>query len=170
MASTVSSQANWSEEERQLRRKEVGTGRISIYVQALALLVALVAALAAAYAAVEAGHAVRDSALYNAQQEIESQLTTAISAIGGSTSADQVAGLTLLRRNVATQVDDARPRQSNWLWCCVRLRLARADSGIADLGGSLLGGPSCVRWCCGQLCPGGCIQPGRRATRSSRPC
>ena len=104
MANTV---ADPTDEERRLRRKEVGTGRIAAYVQAFALLVAMVAALAAAYAAAEAGQAVRDSAQYNAQQAVESQLTAAISAIGGSKSAEQVAGLILLRRNVATQVNDA---------------------------------------------------------------
>jgi hypothetical protein len=106
MAGTVTG-SDWKQEKRGLRRREVRDGSRAIWIQAVALGIAGVAAIAAAYAAVAAGTAVRDSAQYNAQQAVENQLTTAVSAIGGSSSAEQVAGLILLRRNVTVQVNDA---------------------------------------------------------------
>ena len=107
MTSAVTKPGDWSDEEKELRRKEVSASRVTAYVQSVALLIAFGATLAAGYAAVQSGHAVRDSAQYNAQQAIENQLTTAISAIGGSSSAEQVAGLILLQRDVELQVSDA---------------------------------------------------------------
>lgn len=123
-ASAVNPQ-NWDEEQKELRRTEVHTGqdalrtqirigqdalriqKSTVRVQAAALALALVASLAAAYAAYQAGQAVKASEQNGAQQAVESQLTTAVSAIGGTTPAERVAGLTLLRINVATQVNAA---------------------------------------------------------------
>jgi hypothetical protein len=105
---------DWHDEERDLRRREVRAGeaalraqKLTARVQGAALVLALVASLAAAYAAYQAGQAVKNSEQDAAQQAEESQFTTAISAIGGTSSAQQVAGLTLLRRNVATDVSAA---------------------------------------------------------------
>jgi hypothetical protein len=114
MVATVGNPPGWDEEQKELRRTEVRTAweglraqRRIVRIQAAALTLALVASVAAAYAAYEAGQAVKASAENNAQQAAESQLTTAVSAIGGATPAQRVAGLTLLRRNIATQVNAA---------------------------------------------------------------
>jgi len=107
-------QPGWDDEEKELRRTEVRTGRDNVRiqklmarVQAAALALALVASLAAAYAAYQAGQAVKASEQGALQQATEAQLTTAIDAIGGVTTAEQVAGVTLLRVNIAGQVQGA---------------------------------------------------------------
>ena len=114
MTAANSGDSGWDEESKNLRRDEVRTGqdtlrvqRVTARLQIVALALAVIASLAAAYAAYEAGQAVRVSAQSAAQQAAEDQLTTAIGAIGGATQAEQVAGLTLLRRNVADQVNGA---------------------------------------------------------------
>lgn len=114
MTAAPANQPGWSEEEKELRRTEVRTGRDNLRiqklmarVQAAALTLALVASLAAAYAAYQAGQAVKASEQGAVQQATANQLTTAIDAIGGATTAEQVAGLTLLRVNVAGQVEAA---------------------------------------------------------------
>jgi Pentapeptide repeats (8 copies) len=125
MTAAAANQPGWDDEEKDLRRTEVRTGtenlraqRLMARVQAAALTLALVASLAAAYAAYQAGQAVKASEQGMVQQATENQLTTAIGAIGGATTAEQVAGLTLLRMNVATQLDaalrtsDLRTRQT----------------------------------------------------------
>jgi Pentapeptide repeats (8 copies) len=107
-------QPTWKLEHRELRRKEVNTAaealrtqKLTARVQAVAVVAALVASMAAAYAAYQAGQAVRASESGAAQQASESQLTTAITAIGGSEATEQVAGLTLLRRNTESQITSA---------------------------------------------------------------
>ncbi len=97
-ASAVNPQ-NWDEEQKELRRTEVHTGQDAsvlkfVSVKMLSVFkrvrceckqqlppLALVASLAAAYAAYQAGQAVKASEQNGAQQAVESQLTTAVSAI-----------------------------------------------------------------------------------------
>ncbi len=142
---------SWDEEQKNLRRTEVRTieegsrtQRLIIWIQGAALALALVASLAAAYAAYEAGQAVKVSAENNAQQAAESQLTTAVTAIGGETPAQRVAGLTLLRRNIATRVSAAEATSDTLT------RQDAYDAYVTSLsvlatyvrGNSALGGPA----------------------------
>lgn len=114
MTAAPPNQPGWGDEEKELRRTEVRTGRDNVRIQKLmarvqagALALAMVASLAAAYAAYQAGQAVKVSEQGAVQQSTANQLTTAIDAIGGATTAEQVAGLTLLRVNIAAQVQGA---------------------------------------------------------------
>jgi hypothetical protein len=97
----------WDLEERDLRRAEVKAARTSGRAQAVAVFVAAAATVAASFAAVQAERAVTVAQQGNSQQASDSQFTTAISAIGGNSPAEQVAGLTLLRRNIEEQVSEA---------------------------------------------------------------
>jgi hypothetical protein len=96
----------WRKEPPQ-RRELSARKRRTIRIQAVALAFAAAATLAAAYAAYQAGNAVKASEHIAAQQEIADQLGTAVSAIGGRAPADQVAGLTLLRSSVQSEVSAA---------------------------------------------------------------
>lgn len=110
----MTSENGWKEGEKELRQKEVenattalGAQRTMARWQGAAVALALIASIAAAYSAYEAGQTVRASEAAAAQQASDSQLSTAITAIGGATPTEQVAGLTLLRRNIATQLTSA---------------------------------------------------------------
>jgi uncharacterized protein YjbI with pentapeptide repeats len=97
----------WELEKRDLRRAEVRAARTTGRAQAVAVFVAAAATVAASFAALQAERAVTVAQQSNAQQASQSQFTTAISAIGGSSPAEQVAGLTLLGRNIEEQVSEA---------------------------------------------------------------
>jgi hypothetical protein len=111
-------QYNWASD---LREREVAAAeeaalaaagavdaqRRTVRMQAIALAFAAAATLAATYAAYQAGNAVKASQNIASQQEIESQLSTAVTAVGQKAPADQVAGLTLLRSSVQSEVDEA---------------------------------------------------------------
>lgn len=103
----------WKEGEYKLRRREVGINILSTVIQGVAVAAALVASLAAAYAARQAGRAVSVAEAGNTQHSRDDQLSTAITAIGGDTASERVAGVTLLRLNVAERVASAagRPEQ-----------------------------------------------------------
>lgn len=98
---------DWAAEQRQLRRAEVRAAKVSGRAQAIAVMIAAVATAAAAFAALQAERAVSVAQQGNAQQAAESQMTTAITAIGGSSPSSQVAGLTLLGENVQSQLNAA---------------------------------------------------------------
>jgi uncharacterized protein YjbI with pentapeptide repeats len=84
--------------------KNVSSQLRSIVVQALALIIAMCAAAAAVWGAWQATRAVNSAQQNAARQATEDRLATAISAIGEQSSATQVAGLTLLRRAIASQM------------------------------------------------------------------
>lgn len=78
--------------------------RRTSFLQVLAVTAGLLASCAAAYAAFQAGAAVRASEQGTEQQSADNQLSIAISAIGGSTPAERVAGMTLLDLNVRSRM------------------------------------------------------------------
>ncbi|MGO9080600.1 MAG: pentapeptide repeat-containing protein [Streptosporangiaceae bacterium] len=104
----VAIQAKAAEEEADAAEKQVDTQKRTVRIQAIALFLAAVATLAAAYAALQAGNAVRASEGIASQQELENRLTTAITAVGGKSPTEQVAGLTLLQRNVESRILEAK--------------------------------------------------------------
>ncbi|HUJ82451.1 MAG TPA: pentapeptide repeat-containing protein [Candidatus Acidoferrales bacterium] len=87
--------------------RSVETQKHTVVVQVIALLFAAVATAAAAFAALQAGNAVRASENIASQQALENRLAMAITSIGQRSPADQVAGLTLLRRNVESRINQA---------------------------------------------------------------
>ena len=106
-----SRQYNLSTDERSLRRREVEaeekaatTQMRTIIVQTLALLIAAFAALSAGFGAWQAAKAVNNAQNNASRQAVDNRLAIAITAIGQRSPAGQVAGLTLLRRNVASQI------------------------------------------------------------------
>ena len=88
--------------------KSVETQKRTVRFQALALFLAAVATGAAAFAALQAGNAVKASESIASQQAIANQFTTALTAIGQPSSAEQVAGLTLLYRTLQAQVSASK--------------------------------------------------------------
>ena len=81
-------------------------GRMS-RMQAVVTVAAVVASSAAAFAALQARNAVEAAEKGSIQQADENQLSTAITAIGGGTATERVAGFTLLRWNVTNIVESA---------------------------------------------------------------
>jgi hypothetical protein len=107
-------QARAAEAQASAARAQASTAKIAVEVQKKALrtqrwtvILALVATVAAAYAAWQAGNAVKASERSAAQQATENRLAMAVTALGEKSSTDQVAGLTLLRRNVHLQIHAA---------------------------------------------------------------
>ena len=88
------------------------TQRRSYWTQAAVALAAVIASVAAAFAALKARNGVSVAAQGIEQQNVENQLSTAVSALGGSTTAERVAGLTLLQQNVIDQLSQATGAQS----------------------------------------------------------
>lgn len=104
-------QDSWSEE---MRKREVlaAEGGVkaqkwSIRIQAIALFLAAMATGAAAWAALQAGRAVETAQRIASDQAAENRFTSAVTSIGGKSTAEQVAGLTLLRRAVEMQITTA---------------------------------------------------------------
>ena len=81
-----------------------GMQRKTVRLQFIAVAAGLLASCAAAFAAYQAGAAVRASGQATTEQAADSQLSTAISAIGGSTPAERVAGMTLLDLNAHSRI------------------------------------------------------------------
>jgi Pentapeptide repeats (8 copies) len=75
--------------------------------QVLAVMAGLLASAAAAFAAYQAGAAVRAAEKGTEQQSADNQLSIAISAIGGGSAAERVAGMTLLDLNVRSRISSA---------------------------------------------------------------
>jgi Pentapeptide repeats (8 copies) len=104
----------WRDGERDLRAKEVDLHEKEVHrqlpgmvLQAFIALAAIIGASVAAFAAVKAGDAV-DVAKQGIQREAdENRLSTAVEALGGETSTQRVAGLTLLRRLASQRVENA---------------------------------------------------------------
>jgi Pentapeptide repeats (8 copies) len=111
----------WLEEQLKLRKREVdATVRAAdaalaataqqtrtTKLQVLAVSAALVASVAAGFGAYQAAAAVRASEQGAQQVSADSQLSTAIAAIGGGTSAQRVGGMTLLDLNVQARISMA---------------------------------------------------------------
>jgi Pentapeptide repeats (8 copies) len=103
-----------AEHQAALRQLEVETekedartqGRLT-RVQTLALVIAAIAAAAAGWGAWQATRAVDAAQQSASMQATENRFSTAVTAIGGQSPAQQVAGLTLLRRSVASQIQAA---------------------------------------------------------------
>jgi hypothetical protein len=108
--------------QRQLREREVDpeeplTKRhwYTDWTQVVIALTAIVVAAAGAFAAYEAHSAVgvaKQAFQEQVQQDVESQLATAVAALGGTTEGVRVAGVTLLERSVAEQLAVATNRKS----------------------------------------------------------
>lgn len=112
--STKGSHRRYQSYEEELREQEVNTARRALRVQRrmsrvqmLVALAAVVASSAAAFAALQARSAVDAAEKGSVRQASEGQLSTAITAIGGSTATERVAGFTLLRWNVTNAVESA---------------------------------------------------------------
>ena len=117
----MSSDSQWREQELDLREREVratetasgaavsaaNLQRRTTILQVIAVFAGLLASGAAAFAAYQAGTAVRAAEKGTTQQSADNQLSTAISAIGGTTAAERVAGMTLLDLNVRTRISSA---------------------------------------------------------------
>jgi hypothetical protein len=73
---------------------------------------AIIASLAAAFAAYEARSAVGVAEQGVQLQDAQNQLATAVTALGGNTAAQRVAGVTILERNVAEQLAFVTNRRS----------------------------------------------------------
>lgn len=111
---TNGSQRRYQSYEEELHEQEVNTARSALSVQRrmsgvqmLVAVAAVVASAAAAFAALQAKSAVDAAEKGSVQQSSEDQLSTAITAIGGSTATERVAGFTLLRWNVTNTVESA---------------------------------------------------------------
>lgn len=119
--STGDAVQGWREHELDLRTEEVEATvkasdaavraadlqRRTTILQVLAVMAGLLASGAAAFAAYQAGAAVRAAEKGTEQQSADNQLSTAISAIGGGTAAERVAGMTLLDLNVRSRISSA---------------------------------------------------------------
>lgn len=112
------SEDRWRDGEKELREQEVrvqvrsvAAQRSASWTQVAVALAAVVAAVAAAVSAYQAKNAVDVAQRGIVQQDVENQLSTAVSAIGGHTAAERVAGVTLLGRNVAEQLAMATSKQ-----------------------------------------------------------
>lgn len=104
----------WRAWELDLRKREVKSQEVNAKSQGRAAVMQVMAVLVAAFAAASAGwgawQAARAASIAQqeaASQAAEGQFATAISAIGDQSVTAQVAGLTLLRRNVKYQMQMA---------------------------------------------------------------
>jgi pentapeptide repeat protein len=96
-----------SEDSLEVAQRSLRVQRRMSLAQAFVAFAAVLASLAAAFAASQARNAVKVSEASSKRQADEDRLSTAITAIGGSTAAERVAGVTLLRRNVAARLYSA---------------------------------------------------------------
>lgn len=99
-------QVELHQRETETEEKDAKTqGRLTL-VQSLALVIALIAASAAGWGAWQATRAVDSAQQSASMQATEDRFATAVTAIGGQSAAQQVAGLTLLQRSVASQIQE----------------------------------------------------------------
>ena len=115
----VEAQRNAVEAQRNAVKAQRSATRWQTLVAIGALIVAVAAAVAAAFAAVQsrnsvvvAEHGIQEQEQGIQEQDAENQLSTAVTALGGPTAAQRVAGVTLLERNVADQLAVAADKQS----------------------------------------------------------
>jgi len=109
----------WLDGEKEFRKREVDTQerlevvqRRAVRWQVAVAIAAVVASLTAVFVAYQARSAVLVAEQSTQLQDAENQLSTAITALGGTTAAQRVAGVTLLERNVADQLTVATNSQS----------------------------------------------------------
>jgi hypothetical protein len=119
VSSVAPEQEKWNDGEKQLREREVAAQERGVAVQRRTLwsqvavaVAAVVASLAAVFAAGQAKSAVNVAEQGLQAQDTENQLSTAVTAIGGATAAQRIAGVTLLERIVAEQLTSATTKQS----------------------------------------------------------
>ena len=119
MSTEAPAQEKWNDGEKDLREREVDAQerglkvqRRTFWSQVAVAVAAIVASLAAAFAAGQARSAVNVAEQGLQAQDAENQLSTAVTALGGTTAAQRVAGVTLLERNVAEQLSGATTEQS----------------------------------------------------------
>lgn len=106
LADALSDQS-WKPDERELRRQEVRTSRISLGLNALTTVATAIAAVAAAMAAYYAGSAVNVARTAIDRQTLESRFSDAVQAVGSDQPAGRVAGFIMLRRNVEQRLNQA---------------------------------------------------------------
>jgi hypothetical protein len=121
MTAKETQQEAWSVDEKKLRIREVDAQedavrvqRRSFWSQVAVAIAAILASLAAVFAAGQARSAVNVAEQGVQGQDAENQLSTAVTALGGPTQAQRVAGVTLLERNVADQLAIATNEQGRW--------------------------------------------------------
>jgi hypothetical protein len=121
MTAGETQQEAWRDDEKKLRIREVeaqeGTVRVqrrTFWSQVAVAIAAILASLAAVFAAGQARSAVNVAEQGVQEQDAENQLSTAVTALGGPTEAQRVAGVTLLERNVADQLATLTNEQSRW--------------------------------------------------------
>ncbi len=100
-------------EERELRLSEVRSQKYSAWAQLLIGIAAVLAAVVAVIAASVAKTAVQATEVGIQRQTDESRLATAVTAIGGTTPAERVAGVELLRRLVEERLAAAAATPAN---------------------------------------------------------
>lgn len=104
---------DWKPGEKELRIKEVATQRRMSWVQILVATAGLLASAAAIGAVLVAYKTVNVAQQGIQRQADENRLATAVTAIGGKTAAERVAGVTLLRRHVDERLAAAASTDPN---------------------------------------------------------
>jgi cell division septum initiation protein DivIVA len=106
---------NWRDGEREFRRREVEAqeksakrGRWSSALPFLIAGISVLSAGAAAWSAYEAAKTVSVNQANAAQESANSQLSTAVTAIGVNSPSEQIAGIELLRSTVTGQLESAK--------------------------------------------------------------
>jgi hypothetical protein len=112
-AAAAAADAEWHIKERKLRKREVTSGFWGTWAQLLIGLTAITAAVVAVISANVARTAVQATLLTIDRQSEESRLSTAVTAIGGTTPADRAAGMELLRRLVEQRLTAAEATPAN---------------------------------------------------------
>jgi hypothetical protein len=105
---TAEAQQNTAEAQQNTAEAQRSAGRWQIWLA----VGAMVAAFAAAFSAYQSRSAVGVAEQGIREQDAENQLSTAVTALGGATAAQRVAGVTLLEGNVAEQLALASNEQS----------------------------------------------------------
>lgn len=90
----------WKRPEEEYRQKEIASQKRSSWAQVIATVLTATATLIATFAVLQSRNAVHVAEQGIQRQTDETRLTTAVTAIGGTTPAERAAGIELLRRHV----------------------------------------------------------------------
>lgn len=104
MAEETAEDSHWEKRERTLRGREVSFQGWTVFTQVLVSLGTLAAVIVAIYVAVQSQHASQADAQVSLQQEQDSHLATALSALGSGNVAERIAGLVLVGQNAADRI------------------------------------------------------------------
>jgi uncharacterized protein YjbI with pentapeptide repeats len=95
---------DWKPEELSLRKKEIHNLRQAGLAQALASLATVAAVVVALYVALQGQQSLKNATQYNLQQAQDNQFSKALTSLGSSDTTERIAGLVLLRLNVANRL------------------------------------------------------------------